>query len=656
MTAYDRVTDALRTSGRKVAEARPGQASAQCPAHEDQAPSLSLTKIEGQVLVHCHAGCHTEDVTTALNLTMRDLYDEPTGEKYRYTDPFGTVLRTVSRTPDKKFVQSGQTKGPSTLYRLPRVIQAAANDQVIYIVEGEKDVHALEAVGAVATTAPMGSSNWNKVDASPLHGAKVVVVVDKDEAGQKWAAQVHDSLDGKVQSLAFKQAAVGKDAADHIAAGRTLDQLDDLELDQRLVPSVITLSNVTPERVSWLWDGRLPAGKLVVIDGDPSTGKSTLTLDLAAHVSTGKPWPDGATCRVGDVLLLSAEDGLADTIAPRLVAAGANARHVHALTEVPMRNDDGEVRMVPPSLPRDIPTIKAIIARHKIKLVVVDVLMAYLNSGVDSHRDQDVRGVLHQLSAMAEASGCTIVLIRHLNKAGGSNALYRGGGSIGIVGAARAAFLVARDPEDEGRRIFAVTKSNLAVEPPALAYRLVDDPRVGCARVEWEAGTVDYTAASLLRLPDSDEDRTESGEAADWLVDLLETNGGSMSRKDITKAARVEGYSEKVLKTARTKAGVAAERVGFPSTTVWSISTVRPTEPQSGPLNTVGPTGTDRAPLDDEAPDDDRLPAPEPVPLFADEDVMRHGSTVCRACGNDLHVEHGMLARCRDKHTVKRSA
>ena len=83
MTAYNRVTDALRTSGRKVAEARPGQASAQCPAHEDRAPSLSLTKIEGQVLVHCHAGCHTEDVTAALNLTMRDLYDEPTGEKYR---------------------------------------------------------------------------------------------------------------------------------------------------------------------------------------------------------------------------------------------------------------------------------------------------------------------------------------------------------------------------------------------------------------------------------------------------------------------------------------------------------------------------------------------------------------------------------------------
>lgn len=335
-------------------------------------------------------------------------------------------------------------------------------------------------------------------------------------------------------------------------------------------PSVVTLANIRPERVAWLWYGRLPRGKLVVVDGDPSTGKSTLSLDMAGHVSTGTPWPDGAPCEPGDVLLLSAEDGLADTIAPRLMAAGADRSRVHALTEVCSRDDDGDVRMVPPSLPRDIPHIRQIIRDRDIKLVIVDVLMAYLNGKVDSHRDQDVRGVLHQLATMADETGCTVVLIRHLNKAGGSNALYRGGGSIGIVGAARAAFLVARDPEDEARRIFACSKSNLAAEPPSLAYRLTDDPEAGCARVEWETEPVEHTARSLLSVV-SDDERTERDEAVEWLIGYLEHRGGSAPAKDLFKAARADGIGERRLQRARSSAGVESKRRGFGEGAVWSI-------------------------------------------------------------------------------------
>ncbi|MDP9427575.1 MAG: AAA family ATPase [Actinomycetota bacterium] len=359
--------------------------------------------------------------------------------------------------------------------------------------------------------------------------------------------------------------------------------------------SVQTLADVTPERVSWLWPGRLPLGKLVVIDGDPSTGKSTLTLDLAARVSTGSPWPDGAIARPAGVLLLSAEDGLADTIAPRLIAAGADLRRVHALTEVPAADEDGDVRQVPPSLPRDIPTIEKIITEHKVQLVVIDVLMAYLNGKVDSHRDQDVRGVLHQLAAMAERTGCTILLVRHLNKAGGSNALYRGGGSIGIVSAARAAYLVARDPDDEARRIFAVTKCNLALEPPSLAYRLVGDPDNGCARIEWEDAPVEHTAASLLRGPVDDDERTERDEAAVWLLGYLTDNGGTAARKDIVKAARAAGYSEATLKRAKDRAAVKHSSEGFPRQTWWSIPVGSP-EPghvEGEPTGQGEPTGTD---------------------------------------------------------------
>lgn len=362
-------------------------------------------------------------------------------------------------------------------------------------------------------------------------------------------------------------------------------------------PAVVKrLSDVTPERVRWLWPGRLPAGKLVVVDGDPSTGKSTLTLDLAARVSTGTPWPDGAECPAGDVLLLSAEDGVADTIVPRLMAAGAGLTHVHALTEVRITDDGGTVRKVPPSLPRDVATVEQIITQHRVRLVVVDVLMAYLSGKVDSHRDQDVRGVMHQLAAVAERTGATVVLIRHLNKSGGSAALYRGGGSIGIIGAARAAFLVARDPDDEHRRIFAITKSNLAAEPPALAYRLTDDPENGCARVEWEDAPTDHKAADLLRGPVDDEDRTERDQAATWLVDYLTDQGGQASRKDIFKAGRVANYSEATLKRAKDKAGISHESGGFPRTTVWVLNTVgspTPQHSQGEPTEPAEPTGAD---------------------------------------------------------------
>jgi len=336
--------------------------------------------------------------------------------------------------------------------------------------------------------------------------------------------------------------------------------------------TVHTLASVAPERITWLWPGRVPLGKLVVIDGDPSTGKSTLSLDLGARVSAGLSWPDGAPGpEPAGVLLLSAEDGLADTIVPRLTAAGADLARVHALTEVALVGLDGARQMVPPSLPRDIPVIEQQVRKYNVRLVVIDVLMAYLAGAVDSHRDQDVRAVLHRLAAMAEATGCTVVLIRHMNKAGGSNALYRGGGSIGIIGAARAAFLVARDPDDTDRRIFAVTKMDIGVEPPALAYRLQSDESLDCARVVWESDPVTLTAADLLRAPLESEERTERDDAADWLRDRLSDTGGTAPSKEIKDAARKAGHQVRTLQRARDQLGIVVESSGFPRISYWSL-------------------------------------------------------------------------------------
>lgn len=226
--AYERILDRLREDGHRV-DQRGDRAQAQCPAHDDRNPSLSIKGIEGSVLVRCQAGCGIEDVLAALEMTKADLYDDHLGARYDYLDASGSkVLRTVIRTPEKAFRQNVIEKDEVTLFRLPQVVEAVEAGWLIYLVEGEKDVLALESIGLVATSAPMGANNFSKVDVAPLTGAKVTAIVDRDEAGKTWAAQVLEVLHPIVATISFKHAAVGKDAADHVAAG--LGVVDLLEL------------------------------------------------------------------------------------------------------------------------------------------------------------------------------------------------------------------------------------------------------------------------------------------------------------------------------------------------------------------------------------------------------------------------------------------
>jgi AAA domain len=361
-------------------------------------------------------------------------------------------------------------------------------------------------------------------------------------------------------------------------------------------PRVVSLADVEPEHVSWLWPGYLPLGKLVVLDGDPGVGKSTVTLDWAARVSTGSPMPDGSPGIKGTVLALSAEDGLADTIRPRLDAAGADSARVITITEIVVAGEDGGRHTRPVSIPGDLPAIEAIITEHDVRLVIVDVLMAYLSADVNAHRDQDVRLALHRLAAMAERCGCCVIVLRHLNKSPGGSAVYRGGGSIGIIGAARAGFMCGADPDDETgtRRVLAPVKCNLAAEPDALAYQLVPDELRGCARIRW-LGRAEHTAATLLRDWADADNRAERTETATWLEDFLTKEGGEAQRQDIFKAGRAAGFSEAAIKRAKDKARITHRSAGFPRTTVWAlpVGSPRAVSPQDEPTGPTEPTGDD---------------------------------------------------------------
>jgi hypothetical protein len=265
--------------------------------------------------------------------------------------------------------------------------------------------------------------------------------------------------------------------------------------------------------------------------------------------------PDGSPAgKKGTVVVLSAEDGIADTIRPRLDAAGADVSRVCVFDEVAVR--DGPPR--PVELPLDLPLLGDIIRAHDAVLVTIDPLMAFL-SGVDSHSDQSIRRALHPLSKLAEQTGAAVAVIRHLNKGSGSKALYRGGGSIGIAGAARAVHVVAADPADESGqlRLLAPVKVNIAVRPATMAYRLISDELHGCARVSWE-GTVTATADDLVNV-ELPEERKERVTATDFLKTALAD--GARRSKDVEEEAReAYGISPRTLTNARRHLGILATK------------------------------------------------------------------------------------------------
>ncbi len=410
---------------------------------------------------------------------------------------------------------------------------------------------------------------------------------------------------------------------------------------------VTRLSDVVPEAVSWLWPGRIPAGKLVTLDGDPSLGKSTLAMAFAAIITTGGRWPDGTRCEFpGDVVLLAAEDGLADTIRPRLDAAAADVTRVHAVEGVSSVDPDtGASYLRPPTL-ADVDALHELVVRVGARLLVVDVLMAYLPAGTDSHKDQDIRRVLSRLGTLADTTGCTVLLLRHLNKAKGGDPMYRGGGSIGIVGAARAGMLVARDPDDDDLRVLASTKSNLGPAPDALTYRLVDGNTFGVARVKWE-GTSTHDARALLADHGDGEDRPERDGAAAWLTDYL-TEHTKAPSKDVKVAARKEQISDRTLQRAAQQVRVEYVQEGFPRSTYWRLpdshATTGATDPRLSDRGATGATGATGPDLHEHSTSG----APEPQSRQS-----RHGSETgrhCTVCGHELWAdqskERGLCARC----------
>lgn len=319
-------------------------------------------------------------------------------------------------------------------------------------------------------------------------------------------------------------------------------------------PVLVRLSDVKAEEVSWLWPGRVAKGKLNLLVGDPGTGKTFVALDIAARLSAGNAWPDGGVAPKTSTLVLTAEDGLADTIRPRLDALGADATEVHALEAV---RESGHERAF--SFDRDNPVLTQAIESTGARLVIVDPLSAYLGKG-DSFKDAEVRRVLGPLARLAELAGVAILGIVHLTKDSERRAVARIQGSVGIVAAARVAVAVAKDPKSETRRLLLPIKNNLAKPAPTLAFSM---DAGGC--LAWEDAPVRVDVEAIMSGSGSDacgenEEASKMDVATRFLRRVL--GEGSKPHEEIKRLAADEGIAERTLWRAKTELHIEAVRAG----------------------------------------------------------------------------------------------
>ena len=304
---------------------------------------------------------------------------------------------------------------------------------------------------------------------------------------------------------------------------------------------LINMDEVTTVPVKWLWKPYIPLGKITIIQGDPGEGKTTLALAVAAALSCGEMLPGDLKPREPmNVIYQTAEDGLADTIKPRLEVVNADCSHIHVIDE-----SKEELSMI------DERIEEAIRLTHT-KLVILDPIQAYIGANVDMHRANEIRPVMAKLGRIAETYGCAVVLIGHMNKASGQKCAYRGLGSIDIPAVARSLLIVGKLKNDPSKRVMSHAKSSLAQNGQSLVFQINEH-----SGLEW-CGTIDLTADQFLVDGGTSVSKLES--AKQFLLDILAD--GAKSQKEIQSAAEEMDFGNRTLKSAKTALGVKSIKVG----------------------------------------------------------------------------------------------
>jgi hypothetical protein len=316
---------------------------------------------------------------------------------------------------------------------------------------------------------------------------------------------------------------------------------------------LVTLSDFQPQPIDWLVPRWIAVGKMTLVDGDPSQGKSLLTLDLAARLTTARPLPDGYIPPSPiSIVLIGHEDAICDTVLPRLLAAESDSARIHTFDVCYPAVASHRL----PTFPEDCDLLRETLVETQSRLVIIDPLTAFLGTINFALNDQLVRRALTPLAQVLEETRSASLLVRHLNKGGeGQKAIYRGSGSIAIVAAARTAFLVGQVPDtSEDIHIIACTKTNLALPPASFSFRIrpsANDIPV----IDW-LGPIDVSADDLVLASTQNYGEARS-EARTFLQDVLQP--GPRTGEEVLRLAAQAGIAERTLRRAKSDLGVRSD-------------------------------------------------------------------------------------------------
>ena len=308
------------------------------------------------------------------------------------------------------------------------------------------------------------------------------------------------------------------------------------EPPQEETVEIIRMSEVDTQTVDWLWFPYIPFGKLTIIQGNPGEGKTYFAMRLAAACTNRKPLPGMETLEPFNIIYQTAEDGLGDTVKPRLMEAEADLERVLVI-------DD---RDTPLTLADE--RIARAIRENNARLVIIDPVQAFLGADVDMNRANEVRPIFRSLGDIAQATGCAIVLIGHLNKAAGTQSTYRGLGSIDITAAVRSLLFIGKLKDSPTTRVLIHEKSSLAPPGQSLAFSLGDEKGF-----EW-IGAYDITADELLAGTDTAKTESKTAQAQMLILELL-ADGKRMPSAELEKAVNERGISSRTMRTAKSRIG-----------------------------------------------------------------------------------------------------
>lgn len=561
-----------------------GQYSAKCPAHDDNHASLSVSESQdGNILLTCHAGCLTADIVSALGLNLSNLFQKPQNSaqeifgskpkviaEYVYTDLNGAPVAKKLRYSNKSFCwlkpngKGGWAKGRNGKVPLFNSFNVKDID-TLYIVEGEKDVQTLSLYGKSAVSLPDGAkSKWLDSYTEFFKGRTVAIIQDNDEPGKAFAQMIAGKLDRQAKSVRvidlskiWKDIPVKADISDYLAAGHDIKKLSELANSTEVwkpkkdTSKYTQLSAVNSTNTEWLWYPYIPIGKITLMTADPGTGKTFFSLYLTATVSTGRPFYGQSPCQERPprtAVYQTAEDGIADTIKPRLEPMQPNFENIFVIDEskdsITLSNYE-EIEQAMKDL--------------NPALMIFDPLQAYLGADVDMHRANEVRPVLSHIGQLAEKYKCAVIFIMHNSKMGQNQALYRALGSIDIPAIARSMLILGKNPDNPDMKVVCHEKSSLAVHGKSILFQIA--PEMGGIVFN---GFSDLKADDILNVKKGSRDKPSicKNEVIDRLNDLIGVDGYA-KLDDIQALQEDLGCSKGTLYNAKQNLGLDSVSIGF---------------------------------------------------------------------------------------------